>query len=403
MLTGNLVRVRFARDRIVPRYLPSGDGRLLDLAQRLLDLYRAHVGAARGALAAEIDELFAGEPEPLVYRGLSKILEDRCAFEVDAPRPPDEVRRIVFRLAAQQRRSADARPSFDRAAVIAAAAAALDIPPDAVDAALFADLKSEQRLTHLHDLTPQRLIDRYNVALAQSVLLRSIAVEALVRGESPQRYRQLFRAIKFHRLLCDIERLDSDAYRLRLDGPLSLFSATQRYGLQLALFLPALLLCRNFELSAELRWGAERKRKLFRLSHEDGLVSHHQDSGMYVPPEIAMFADLFRKKAADWRLEEMTEVVPLPGRPWIPDFKLVHQPSGAVVYLEVLGYWRRASVEKHLAHLREHLKGERALLAISQQLHIGEETLTDVPAGVLSFCQMPLPEDIVAAAERLLQ
>ena len=55
------------------------------------------------------------------------------------------------------------------------------------------------------DLDAQRLIDRYNVALAQAVLLRSVLVTAEVRDEKPARYRQLFRQLKFHRLLYRVE------------------------------------------------------------------------------------------------------------------------------------------------------------------------------------------------------
>ena len=35
-------------------------------------------------------------------------------------------------------------------------------------------------------MTAQRLIDRYNVALAQAVLLRSVRVEAEIRNEGPR-------------------------------------------------------------------------------------------------------------------------------------------------------------------------------------------------------------------------
>src|SRR5262249_42597689 len=151
-------------------------------------------------------------------------------------------------------------------------------------------------LIRFKDLSAERLLQRYNVALAQAVLLRSTGVHVHVRNEPPQRYRQLFRLIKFHRLVCEIERTAPDCYVLHLDGPLSLFAATQKYGLQLALFLPAVLLCRDFELRAELRWGPQRKPKRFTLTPADGLVSHSTDAGTYVPPELAMFVELFRKK-----------------------------------------------------------------------------------------------------------
>src|SRR5205814_6562199 len=131
---------------------------------------------------------------------------------------------------------------------------------------------------------------------AQAVLLRSTGVHVTVRNEPPQRFRQLMRLVKFRRLVCETERSGPKGYTLHLDGPLSLFSTTQKYGLQLALFLPAVLLCREFEVKADLSWGPQRKPKTFTLSSSDGLVSHYADSGMYLPPELAMFVELFRKK-----------------------------------------------------------------------------------------------------------
>ncbi len=395
MLTGNLVRLRFARDKILPQFVDESHPELLDWAGRLLLLVRDNVGQPHGKLDDEMEELFSGESEPLLFRGLAKILEDRCEFEVASAKAPDEVRETVFRLATQQRRR---EPLFDRAAVLEQASLELGLSADDLERGLFADLKTEQRLTTFDDLTPQRLLQRYNVGLAQAILLRSVRVEIVIEKESPQRFRQLFRAIKFHRLLFDVQQTGPEAYKFVLDGPLSLFSATQRYGLQLAVFLPSVLLCKNFKLHAEVRWGPKRQPKTLDLSHEDNLTSHLLDVGMHVPQEVTLFVELFRKKIADWELHEITELVPLPGRPWIPDFKLVHRRTGKSAYLEILGFWRRASVEKHLAHLREHLQGEPCILAVSQQLHTGDEALENFPAGVVSFKNMPIPDDVVRMA-----
>ena len=335
MLTGNLVRVRFVRDRIVPHYLDANDPDWRAVAEQLLELFRSRQGGTRGELDEDVNEAFGADPSQLVHQGLAKLLEDRCEFEVVSSHPPDEVRDAVFAAAAaarrQQTNSADPRQVpilFDRTAVLRQVAGDRQLTPEIIDQSLFADLKSEQRLTGFKDITAEHLLQRYNVALAQSVLLRSTCVRVTIRGESPQRYRQLFRLVKFHRLVCEIERTAADDYRLHLDGPLSLFSATQKYGLQLALFLPAVLLCKDFELEAELCWGPQRRPKIFTLSPEDGLVSHHVDSGMYVPAELTMFVDLFRKKAADWDISAETEILPLGNSFWVPDFRLVHRETG---------------------------------------------------------------------------
>jgi predicted nuclease of restriction endonuclease-like RecB superfamily len=414
MLTGKQVRVRYARNRIIPYYLDEKDGNWIETAERLLDLFRGQEGRSRGELEDDLTEVIGNDAGQLVHRGLAKLLEDRCEFEVVAGQPPEQVREAVFQAAAEQRRNpvSPALPAFapshthvaafDRAVVLQRAAGALGMSTAAVEQSLFADLKSEQRLVRFKDTTAERLLQRYNVALAQAVLLRSTAVRVAVRGEPPQRYRQLLRLVKFHRLICEAARTGPDSCRLQLDGPLSLFSATQKYGLQLALFLPAVLKCRDFELEAELRWGPQRKPKTFLLSNRDGLVSHLPDSGMYVPPELKMFVELFRKLIDTWEIAEESNVVPLGDSFWVPDFQLRHRATGKTVCLEVLGFWRRASVEKHLERLRHHATTP-FLLAVSEQLRIDDAELEGFPAGIHRFRQMPLPDEVVKLADELVK
>ncbi len=154
----------------------------------------------------------------------------------------------------------------------------------------------------------QWLIDRYNVGLAQAVLLRSVLVKVEVRNERPARYRQLFRRLKFHRLLYRVEGSMRDGYVFQIDGPLSLFSATTKYGLQVAHFLPALLHCSDFRLEAELRWGPKREPRSFLLEPRDGLVSHQADTGTYTPVELKAFVDRFRQVAPSWEISDCTDV-----------------------------------------------------------------------------------------------
>jgi hypothetical protein len=59
-------------------------------------------------------------------------------------------------------------------------------------------------------------------------------------------------------------------YTLQIDGPLSLHTATTKYGLQIALFLPSLLHITRYHLEAELRWGPKRQPARFVLSESNG-------------------------------------------------------------------------------------------------------------------------------------
>lgn len=404
MLTGKMVRVRFTRDHIVPQYLDAADAQWLDVAEQLLGIFRTSSGATRGQLEEEIDDLFGDLPQPLIHNGLTKLLEDRCEFETQSSLPPEEVRDAVFLAAARKRQAVleSIGQAFSRDEVVQQIAADIKTEPALVEASLFADLKSEQRLTQFRDTTAERLLERYNVALAQAILLRSTGLEIVIRGETAARYRQLFRQIKFRRLICDVEAVKAGAYRLRLDGPLSLFSATQKYGLQLALFLPTLLICADFELKAKLRWGTERKDKVFHLSSKDGLVAHQAETGAYVPPEVPMFVEMFQKKVADWEISEETEIIPLGKSFWIPDYRLVHRASGKCVMLDILGFWRRSSVERHLTLLRE-FADRPFMVALSDQLNVEKGEIESLPDNVVHFRNMPLTDEVAKRAAALLE
>jgi len=418
MLTGDLVRVRVTHERVVPLYLNRDSRRWLEVAESLLLIFRAGVGMTRGEIADEIDQMFGGGGQAtLVHRGMAKVLEDRAEFEVVAELPPEQLREKVFTAAARHRAacrgtrpamgipgipSSIARRSFQRDAVLAEVARELNLSPEAILACLFADLRDENRLLRFTDTTAQRLIDRYNVALAQAVLLRSVRVDVEVRDERPARYRQLFRRLKFHRLVSSMEGTMQEGYVLRIDGPLSLFTATTKYGLQIALFLPALLHCRNFRLDAELRWGPRRQPRSFHLDSATGLISHEPDSGQYVPAEVTAFLERFGQVAADWELRGFTDVLEL-GREgvWVPDFRAVHKPTGCEVFIEVVGFWKRRSLERLLTLLPRY-GPSRYLLIVSEKLKVDEAKREGLAGPILWFKEIPSAPELLVLLNQFL-
>ncbi len=405
MLNGPLVRIRTARQRIIPLYLNRESPDWLEVAESLLLIFREGVGLTRGEIEAEIDEMVGEGMATLAHRGLAKILEDRAEFEVVADVPPETIREKVFSAAAEHRkalRAAGLRAPFSRETVLDAVAQELNLEPEKLAASLFADLKDENRLLSFDDMTAQRLVDRYNVGLAQAVLLRSVRITAEVRHEKPARYRQLFRQLKFHRLLYRVEGTMADGYTLQIDGPLSLFSATNKYGLQMALFLPSLLSCADFRLDAELRWGPKREPRSFHLESNDGLVSHRDDAGTYVPAELTAFLDRFRQVAPAWEVSEATEVIEL-GREgvWVPDYRFVHKATGTDVFVEVVGFWKRSSLER-LLRLLPRLGPKRFVLAISDRLKVDEDALSDLPGPVLRFKEIPNAPELAQMLDRMI-
>ena len=393
MLTGNLVRVRHARNKLVPLYLDPADGAWVRTANQLLAVYRESEGRTRGEVEAELGDLAGEGPGQLVHQGLAKLLEDRCDFEVTSDLPPDKVREVVFRIAAVARKNP--AQAFDRASAIAAAAAELRVEVAQIDHSLFADLYDEQRILKFANCTAEQLVDRYNVALAQAVLLRCIGLEVRVWNESPARFRQLFRTMKFHRLIGTIHPADGSSYIMKLDGPLSLFSSTQKYGLQLALFLPTLLLCKTFDMTAEILWGPEKKPKVFALSANDGLRSHLGDFGMHTPPELtALLANLAANPGA-WTLNEEPHPILVDGTTWIPDFRLTHKKKE--VFVELVGFWRKANVEQLYKRLKKSLPGQ-FVLVVSEQYRADDGDEFATGPEVYRYKRTPIAAEVLKVA-----
>ena len=406
MLTSDLVRVHSRGGKIRPRYVDPGDDELLALAGSLIETFEAHRGHPRHELEAELGEILGTGTAFQLHRGLAKLLFDRCELDVEAGADPEELRARVFRLAAEAHRGSgeEGAPSrgFDRAAVVKAACAEAGLEPERFDRALYADLKDQQVLTEFRACDPPWLLRRYNCALAQAVLLRARRLEIRIAGETPARYRALFRKIKFFRLLHRVKGNARKGYRIVLDGPLSLFQSSQRYGLQMATFLPSLLHFQGWTLKADLAWGRQRQARIFHLASDDGLRSHTRLTGQWQPEELAWLADQVEEKSDAWRASTDGELIDLGGQGvLVPDFVFEHRLTGRRIPMEVFGYWNRGAVESRLEVLRRHGPTD-LILAISKALVGDPESLRDLPAEVYFFRRTPLAREVLALLESKL-
>ncbi len=405
MLTGKLVRVRHVRNKVVPMYLDPNTDHWREVADQLLFVYGDAPGHTRAEIEEELSQIVGEGPGQLVHQGLAKLLSDRCEFEMATELNPVEIREKAFQLAAIQRGLATKSGlPFDRSIVIAQVAEEAQQPPEAIDLAMFADLADEQRVLKFSPITAEQLLHRYNVSLAQAVLVRSTNMEIRVWGETPARFRQLFRAIKFHRLMCRIQKSGNTSYTFNLDGPLSLFSSTQKYGLQLALFLPTLLHCKAFSMAADVLWGAERKAKRFELDANDGLRTHAPDFGTFTPPELATFSENVRERISDWEWTDEPNPIELGGADgiWVPDGKLTHIKTGNEVFVEFFGYWRKANIE--LLHQRLVKKiPNQFILVVADSLRADEATDAEFGPEIVRYKRTPSADEVQKAATLLIQ
>ncbi len=252
---------------------------------------------------------------------------------------------------------------------------------DDLEAALYADLRGAHRLRRIEAIEPARLVAEYELAQAQAVLLRAVRVTVDVECATPGAYRALFRKLKFLRLLHRIESHPDGGYRIEIDGPFSLFESVTKYGLQLALALPALRECDAFSLNAEVRWGAARTPLAFRLVGGSG------DGGPggepRLPDEVAALVEALRVIDTPWRAAPAGAILDLPGVGLcVPDLVFEHEGTGECVYLEVMGFWSRQAVWRRVELVAAGL-GERILFAVSERLRVSEQVLGDDLPGAL--------------------
>lgn len=383
MLTSDLVRVRKTASGLVPRFLDAkARARVRPIAESLAAAFAASIDGTRAELDTTLDAVEVPAQLRVVALGLRKLLEDRATFEVKSDLEPEAVRQAVFDAAARAHRALDVRERFDRERVLVEAAAALGTTTDAVEAALYADLRDSERLVSFDPIDAAELVERYNLALAQGLLLRASKVTVHVSGETPDRYRRLFRAARFHGLLHVVTGDSVAGYTITLDGPFSLFDLGTRYGLKLALFLPTVLACASFRLVADVVWGKAREHALFELGPEAGLELRRPEPPTGTP-ELDAFCEAFRHLASEWSVAPSERIFALPGEVvCVPDLVFLSAETGEEVYLEAFGFWSRDAVWKRVELVRKGFPS-RILLAVPKHLRVSEEVLGDEDAGEL--------------------
>lgn len=383
MLTTELLRVRKRNGLLHLQYL---HGKVIDdvkvIAADYVDILEHSIGDAR----EDLDRALESVPVPLHLRvvaaGIQKLLDDRCTWDLPEGVDPEVLRREVFLEAAKAHRALDVRGEFDRSTVLVNVAQRLGLAPETIDSALYADLRENQRLVEFQPLPPDALIERYNMGLAQAALLRATRVVVHVTGDTPDAYRRLFRAARFHGLLYVVERTPDNGYVITLDGPFSLFDAVQKYGLRLAMFLPRIVGMRKWHVHADLLWGKDRKPISLEITPKDKLVSHAADfpsSG----PDLDVFRAAFEKLDSEWSVRENNHIFSMPGEVvCIPDLVFVNRDTGEEVFLEAFGFWSRDAVWRRVEAVQKGFPA-RILLAIGKHLRVSEEVLEEGSAGEL--------------------
>ena len=368
MLTLDLLRFRVSGDTVTPIYLDPR-GKYLAAAERIVEAYSSCVGESACRLEEKLDEMAGSAPDYKVYRGLAKMMSGYATIEPPSELDAEALRMEVFEAAARDRplvRTPDLVFTKSASQKLQSIAADKGIPVSKLETSLYADLKESQIIRSVDSsLTGAHLIDRYNTALAQAMLYRATRMIIDV-GDG---YRTVFKYIKLARLMHSIKPRET-GYRIDIDGPLSLFSNVERYGIAMAKLLPAVLKCREWRLAAKVNVAGSEK--LFRLSPRAGLKSHCRDEPVFdSAPEEAFFAKFARNTRSKWRIEREGTVLDLKETVLIPDFAFRHS-DGRVVHLEIVGFWTPDYLARKIDKLSR-VRDAAVVVAVPESLNCSAE------------------------------
>ena len=325
MLPRPLLSLTPADGYSVPAWLTGRDAPWVRLASEAFD-------AVVGRPVGQLDDVFVPRVteiarlhgvQPRVAAGVARVIGRRAGDALVSVVSPPHARAVVFAAAGRD-------PLAARAEVLARAGARLGVSDDAVAASLFADRASERRVTPLPPTTATELIEAYNLALAQGLLLCSELVVVHVR----EHVRAVVRFAKLSGLLCTYAE-DAHGTRLEISGPLAVLRHTTKYGYALARFFPAILGTPGFRVEAHcLLWDTPQR---VRIDAADHLARPHalpKDADSRVERWLA--ADV-RKLDRGWALDRESDVVRVGRSVFFPDFTL-RRPGRASVLVEVVGF-----------------------------------------------------------------
>ena len=389
MLTADLA-IAFQRgDRIQPRRLEPDDAHL-SVAEDLIRLVTEHINARRAELNRALDDYVGTGTDYRILRGLIKLLMDACEFQTGGAIEPEQLRQALF-LKAKAHHPVTAAL---REQLLAELAEELGEPPEALAGSLYADLTDNQRLIAFEEMTAEALIERYNLAQMQALLYRCVEMRLTVAPQPVAGYRQLFASIKRYDLIHTIRGRADQGYEVVLSGPVSLFHRSQKYGIRMAVFLPALLECSGWRMRAEIE--TKRGKPFFELSRERRDLMP-EESIWTGGDALEKFLTAWARLQSDWRVAACREVVDLGGTAFVPD-AVLEDSTGRKVYVEVFGFWTPRYLKDRLEEFAR-AGFTNFVLLVSEELRGSREAPAALPPNVVGYKTSPDARAVLAAVE----
>ena len=412
MLTLQLLRVRTRNGAIFPLFCTKEED--IELAKKIIQEFEQtwknkEKKAALEDRISAIEESDAGSDYKLV-RGFFALLERRCTFKsrdsnsendgeknsssnastvpiIDQPR----IRKAVFEESSKR---GFALTELERKEIAGSVASKLHLSShDVVLKAMWSDLDDNLIIDHLDPIEPEALVGWYNLSLMQTLLFNCTKLDFYISGGL--NWKRVLRTVKRLGLMYHLQQPQQQQQQNRiicsLEGPLSLFKLTDRYGTLLAKLLPSIIFSSDkkgqsssnggeWHLDAWIVRKTMEGRKIyeFKISKNEipelmtdpyssfpsssitekevagssSSSSSYNDYYNFDSTVEERFAKRFEQAETGWRLtREPDPLVLSNGGAFIPDF--MFEKYDKKIYFEIVGFWTKEYLERKLQKLAD--------------------------------------------------
>lgn len=413
MLSSELLRTRINRGKITPLFCTTdfGNGTDYELANKLIVFFtNAYKDRqCKGNLLQKIGML-ESEYDYKLVRGFSTLLERRSIFgrlnTSSSNASPTLVRQKLFEESSKQ---GLALSGLQRQGIIQKISNPMHVSPEDIETIMWSDKDENLILTQFDTISPKDLILWYNLSLFQTLLFKCTKLEFYVKGGL--HWKQVLRNVKKYGLMYNLEHCakdnnsdeEEDSIKCVLEGPLSLFKLTDRYGTSMAKLLPSIVGTPIWKINGSIVKKTEGGQKIysFELSDEttekflrSTIDSTYQtdDNYAYDSSAEAAFAKRFHQHFDQndkfgWKISREPDPLVADGKAMIPDF--LFERFGRKVYFEIVGFWTKEYLERKASKLKTLFEDSNRnvdlLVAVNSELSCSSQIETISKDRIFTF------------------
>jgi uncharacterized protein len=372
MLPIQLLRVKTRKGTILPLFCMDNEEHLL-LAKELISQFNESVekNEKKKFLEKRIAAIESQWDDYKLVRGFSTLLERRCQFSVSGNGTdnsnnidPMAIRKALFE---ESSRMQLAVTESDRNKVIDRIASRMNVSAAYINQVMWNDLEENMILVGFNSIKQAELLGIYNLSILQTLLFNCTKLEFSVDGGI--NWKRVLRDIKRLGLMyylqqserseLEISNADGSGLLCSLDGPISLFKLTDRYGTSIAKLLPSIIRSERWSIDAWIVRKTMSGKRIyeFKMSFSEApsllllpLTGKDLAAPLFDSSVEEKFANKFEQSANGWKLiREPDPLIVSNGTAFIPDF--MFQKYDKKIYLEIVGFWTKDYLQRKIQKL----------------------------------------------------